>query len=325
MAKYRQVYTEFWSDDFVLELNLEEKLFYIYLLTNTKSTQSGIYQISPRLISLETGCDKVLVTQMLQKFCDYKKILYSEDTSEIMVLNWMKYNIPNNKNMIICVQKEMQKIKSKTFIKLLYEKYEAAGLNVATIFKGIFVDVIPTDKNGLSPMESENLEDQSHNVIVMDPADEFVENTIIKLLNTPLVGATKTLPSNRIRSKEEGVINKEQRIINKEEVEELVSKEKVIIKEEVRTKEPLITKSEKPAATAGGIQTIIKIFEENVHAITPLVYEKILGFTKQVSDKVIIMAIKEAVDYNAKSIKYISQVINSWISKGIRTDRKSVV
>ena len=87
----------------------------------------------------------------------------------------------------------------------------------------------------------------------------------------------------------------------------------------MRTKEPLITKSEKPAATAGGIQTIIKIFEENVHAITPLVYEKILGFTKQVSDKVIIMAIKEAVDYNAKSIKYISQVINSWISKGIRT------
>ena len=70
MAKYRQIYTEFWSDDFILELDLQEKLFYLYLLTNTKSTQSGIYQISPRLISLETGCDKVIVTQLLKKFCD---------------------------------------------------------------------------------------------------------------------------------------------------------------------------------------------------------------------------------------------------------------
>ena len=64
---------------------------------------------------------------------------------------------------------------------------------------------------------------------------------------------------------------------------------------------------------------IIKIFEENVHAITPLVYERILDFTKQVSDKVIIMAITEAVNYNAKTIKYISKVLNSWISKGIKT------
>ncbi|MBX4258447.1 hypothetical protein [Clostridium estertheticum] len=46
MAKYRQIYTEFWSDTFVLELDSQEKLFYLYLLTNTKSTQCGIYELS---------------------------------------------------------------------------------------------------------------------------------------------------------------------------------------------------------------------------------------------------------------------------------------
>ncbi|MCB2339614.1 DnaD domain-containing protein [Clostridium estertheticum] len=299
MAKYRQIYTEFWSDAFVLELDSQEKLFYLYLLTNTKSTQCGIYELSPRLISLETGYDKVLVAELLKKFCDYKKILYCEETNEIMVLNWIKYNFPNNPNVIACIKKEAQKIKSKVLLKILYKKYEAAGLDVNNIFKGLVLNVIPADINDLSPIKQEHSEDQSNNIIVMDTADESNETRFIKPLDTPLIGATKHMPSNRIRSKEEGVINKEQRIINKEEVED-------------------------PAATAVGIKSIIKIFEENIHVITPLVYEKILDFTKHVSYEVIIMAIKEAVNYNAKNIKYISKVINSWISEGIKTAKEVV-
>ncbi|MBU3185212.1 DnaD domain-containing protein [Clostridium estertheticum] len=299
MAKYRQIYTEFWSDAFVLELDSQEKLFYLYLLTNTKSTQCGIYELSPRLISLETGYDKVLVTELLKKFCDYKKILYCEETNEIMVLNWIKYNFPSNRNFLVCVQKEALKIKSKVLLKILYEKYEAAGLDVNNIFKGLAVNVIPADINDLSPMEQEHSEDQSNNIIVMDIANESNETRFIKPLDTPLIGATKHMPSNRIKNKEERVINKEQRIINKEEVED-------------------------PAATAVGIKSIIKIFEENIHVITPLVYEKILDFTKHVSYEVIIMAIKEAVNYNAKNIKYISSVINSWISEGIKTAKEVV-
>ncbi|WLC75200.1 DnaD domain protein [Clostridium estertheticum] len=163
-------------------------------------------------------------------------------------------------------------------------------------------------------MEQEHSEDQSNNIIVMDTADESNETRFIKPLDTPLIGATKHMPSNRIRSKEEGVINKVQRIINKEEVEEV----------EATIKESLVTNSENPAATAVGIKSIIKIFEENIHAITPLVYEKILSFTKYVSDEVIIMAITEAVNYNAKNIKYISSVINSWISEGIKTAKEVV-
>ncbi|MCB2357321.1 DnaD domain-containing protein [Clostridium estertheticum] len=319
MAKYRQIYTEFWSDAFVLELDSQEKLFYLYLLTNTKSTQCGIYELSPRLISLETGYDKVLVTELLKKFCDYKKILYCEETNEIMLLNWIKYNFPNNVNVIACIKKEAQKIKSKVLLKILYKKYEAAGLDVNNIFKGLVVNVIPTDINDLSPIKQEHSEDQSNNIIVMDTADESNEARFIKPLDTPLIGATKHMPSNRIRNKEEGVINKEQRIINKEEVEE-----EEVPKADVTTKKSLITRSENPAATAVGIKSIIKIFEENIHVITPLVYEKILDFTKHVSYEVIIMAIKEAVNYNAKNIKYISKVINSWISEGIKTAKEVV-
>ena len=73
------------------------------------------------------------------------------------------------------------------------------------------------------------------------------------------------------------------------------------------------------AADSEELKNIIKIFEENVHAITPLEYEKILDFTNHVTSEVIIMAIEEAVNYNAKTMKYITKILNSWISNGIKT------
>ena len=61
------------------------------------------------------------------------------------------------------------------------------------------------------------------------------------------------------------------------------------------------------------------MFEENVHAITPFEFEKILGYAKLVSSEVIIMAIEEAVIYNAKTMKYIDKILSSWINSGVKT------
>ncbi|MGH4140393.1 DnaD domain-containing protein [Clostridium sp.] len=123
-------------------------------------------------------------------------------------------------------------------------------------------------------------------------------------------GAYKGLGSNRIRSNKEEVISNKQKAINKEEEEEeVISKTDVVIKYEDFS----------AADSAEGFKNTIKIFQENIHAITPLEYEKILEFTKHVTNEVIIMAIEEAVNYNAKTMKYISKILNSWISNGIKT------
>ncbi|MBZ9685533.1 DnaD domain protein [Clostridium estertheticum] len=106
---------------------------------------------------------------------------------------------------------------------------------------------------------------------------------------------------------------------NKEEVRS--NKQKAINKEEeVRSSNEVVIKFENNSdVDSEGLKNIIKIFEENVHAITPLEYEKILEFTTHVTNEVIIMAIEEAVIYNAKTIKYIAEILNSWISHGIKT------
>ncbi len=115
MAKYRQLYTEFWNDNFVLNLEPEEKYFYIYLLTNPNTSQCGIYELPKKIIEMQTGHSKETVDRLLKKFEEYKKIIYSEETNEVIILNWVKYNEPNNINAIKCVNKEIKKIKNRKF------------------------------------------------------------------------------------------------------------------------------------------------------------------------------------------------------------------
>jgi len=354
MAKYRQLYTEFWSDSFVLELTSQEKFFYLYLLTNTKTTQSGVYELSKRFIEMETGIDSETVDKLIERFCEYKKILYCEETKEIMVLNWMKYNVPNNTNAMKCVNKEMIKVKNKKFLEILFEKCVSAKLDVENIFESIIINdsfdsgsessrtsvdsyiekvdklplelILDTNSEEISK-ETENVNpDASNNYVENKEINKLIEIQTDKHFSRDLQGASKGLPSNRIRSNKQEVINKKQELRNKEE--EAITKEESITKREAMIRElpiaketvEIIKQDNKSAAVDNGLTTVIKIFEENVHAITPLVYEKILDFTTHVSSDVIIMAIHEAVNYNAKTMKYITKILNGWISNGLKTD-----
>jgi len=316
MAKYRQLYTEFWSDSFVLELTPEEKYFYLYLMTNNKTTQTGIYEISKRTIETDTGYNRETVEKLIKKFCEYKKILYCDETKELMIINWIKYNLPNNKNVILCVQREICRVKHSEFVKILFNRCQVAGLDVEKIFENynlekFFDSSAANDKASVDylfkkvdkqPVEftlGRNCEESFKKIENVKPeTDDEVEEIKeisefqnIKSLIRGLQGEYQGIPSNK-----EEVISNKQEVINKKEEEE----------EEVRNKKE-VTKN------------IIKVFEENIHAITPLEYEKILEFTKHVSSQVIIMAIEEAVNYNARTMKYISKIINSWISNGIKT------
>ena len=50
MAVYRHIHINYWQDGFVLDLTPEEKYFYIYLMTNSKTSQCGIYELHRRII-----------------------------------------------------------------------------------------------------------------------------------------------------------------------------------------------------------------------------------------------------------------------------------
>nr|WP_155759228.1 DUF4132 domain-containing protein [Bacillus thuringiensis] len=68
MAVYRNVQVNFWQDEFILDLTPEERYFYIYLLTGTKTKQCGIYILPKRVAELETGYSMETVEKLLKAF-----------------------------------------------------------------------------------------------------------------------------------------------------------------------------------------------------------------------------------------------------------------
>lgn len=139
---YRPVDIEFWQDEFVLELSSEQKLTYIFLLTNRRTTQCGIYNIGLTIAQLELQFSEEKIKEHLKFFQERGKLLYDNDNKEIMLLNWYKYNnTHNHKNIRICINKELRRIKTTEFINAFYEICQGICREEPELLKEIFKDV----------------------------------------------------------------------------------------------------------------------------------------------------------------------------------------
>lgn len=121
MATYRPVYINLWQDDDVLEFTPEEKFFFLYIMTNSKTTQCGLYKFSKKVTSFETGYNIDTITKYINVFVEKEKIAYDPVTEEILILKWLKYNPIDNRNMQKCVNKELTGIKSLMLLKKFNE------------------------------------------------------------------------------------------------------------------------------------------------------------------------------------------------------------
>ena len=120
MAKYRQVFTEFWRDSFVLRLTPEEKFFFLYLMTNPATRQCGIFELPIQIMCLETGYNEDTVRKLIKRFCEYGKMTISEETQEIALKNWAKYNFNSSPKVQKLVDTELNSVKDKSLIQYVY-------------------------------------------------------------------------------------------------------------------------------------------------------------------------------------------------------------
>lgn len=120
MAAFRKISVTFWSDSFVGELTPEQKYFYLYLMTNDKTTQCGIYETSIRKICFDTGYNSETIHKLLEFFEQKNKIRFSKETNEIALLNWVKFNESNSPKVLACVEKELKQVKNRVLIEYLY-------------------------------------------------------------------------------------------------------------------------------------------------------------------------------------------------------------
>lgn len=74
--KSRIINTKFWDDNYTSDLDPIEKLMFLYLLTNTSTNISGVYEIPLKKIATETGIDKEMVQKILDRFDRDGKVFY---------------------------------------------------------------------------------------------------------------------------------------------------------------------------------------------------------------------------------------------------------
>lgn len=132
MAVYRHIHIEFWQDGFILDLTPEEKYFYMYLMTNSKTSQCGIYELPKRIIETETGYNRETVEKLLSRFEDYGKVVYSEETKEVFLKNWIKHNKIVSPKVRKCIEKELKNIKSDYLVDLFLKECDRYGYSIDT-------------------------------------------------------------------------------------------------------------------------------------------------------------------------------------------------
>jgi hypothetical protein len=123
MAIFRKVHVSFWRDEFIEGLTPEQKYFYLYLLTNDRTTQCGIYEITIRQMCFDTGYNDETIKKLLEYFISKGRLMYSESTKEIALKNWSKYNDSNSPKVRACIDKELIKVKNRVLIEYLYSMH----------------------------------------------------------------------------------------------------------------------------------------------------------------------------------------------------------
>lgn len=90
MAKYRAIYQKIWKDPDFQTYDSSGKLIFIYLCTNSSTTESGIYPITDATISNETGILRATVGKRLNN--GLKNVVYDFTNKIVFVRKFRFYN-----------------------------------------------------------------------------------------------------------------------------------------------------------------------------------------------------------------------------------------
>lgn len=135
MPKYQPVVSHIWKDDCFPELSKDGKLLFLYLITNESINNSGLYQVTVKTISQETGIPSKTVLELLANG-SIKNVSYDQENSYVFVHNRRRYSPGGNPEKVkIGIQKEFELSKC-TFLWKLFDKLYPAILKDLTNCSG---------------------------------------------------------------------------------------------------------------------------------------------------------------------------------------------
>ena len=172
--------TEVWNDEKILEsFTSDDKFFWLYLLTNPHNTLLGVFKFNKVLASRDMGYDKDVVYNLAVRFANvYNLVYFDEETKEIMILNWYKYNWNKSEKLYQGLLPLLQKVESSKIRELLQER-------IAEIFdeKEYGIDRVcigygyPSNTNTISNNNSKVEIGTNTNTITNDIIENYFDTT----------------------------------------------------------------------------------------------------------------------------------------------------
>ena len=174
MAIYRNVSMTFWTDSKVSDNFLpEEKYMFLYLFTNPHTNLCGCYEVSRKQMAHEMGLSVQKVNSLLNSLAEKHDVIrYNEQTKEVLLLNWHKYNWTKSEKFRTPLLKEIQSIKSVDFKEYLTNIFNGND----TVSIGYQYRMDTTVSVSVTDTVPVNKKETKQNDIFSDVPDEIKDN-----------------------------------------------------------------------------------------------------------------------------------------------------
>lgn len=144
MSVQRFISTSFWDDEWIQTLQANEKLLYLYLLTNPLTNIAGVYKITPRRMFFDTGIPEADIESILCGFsADGKAHLRF---GYIVIPAWPAHQrLDGHKTLRDGVDKILDDL-SPEMLSFLYQvgyRYESSKIRSISTHKGYPMDSLP--------------------------------------------------------------------------------------------------------------------------------------------------------------------------------------
>jgi len=122
---YKTIDEEFWTDPKVIDLDVTEKLLFLYLITNPQAHYSGIYYLPKSFISEEMGINGDTIDKALITLEDTGLIQYDSRVKIVWVVNMARRQMKqgNKTNMIKGIVSQLKQLHNSKLVNSFAKVY----------------------------------------------------------------------------------------------------------------------------------------------------------------------------------------------------------
>jgi len=150
LSRYIRIASKFWTDEKVIKLSEEEKFLLLYIYTSPHSNMIGFYILPKLYVMHDLGWSEERFTKPFTKLLAKGFIYYHEDTSVVLIPNFLKYNPIQNKNQAIGAAKALQELPDNP----LFPRFWRHLKRFAKPFTKLFAERLP-ERFGNTETETE--------------------------------------------------------------------------------------------------------------------------------------------------------------------------